>query len=593
MFLFLIFFTLSGVFAQEVITPTIKGGESRVVSLDVEGMDITEVLKIISDTSGWTILCTPQVKGKVTLWIKDITVQELLDKVVITNGLVYTREDNTIMVMSQDEYARQFGQIRKIFNVNYANVQELSELLKGFSSTAGKVLADPRTNKIIVIDTKEKVKVIEKIINQLDEKSVIHTFNLDFADAETVQKKLGEMVTTKGKINADKALNQVLVIDTPANIEIMKKIVERMDKEPRITTEMFALQYARAEELAKSLGKLLSAGGVVQADKTSNQLIITDTYKNIERIRKIIVKVDSQRFQISSFQLNYALAEEIKPKLTKLIKEEEGWVEVDKRSNKVIACTLSSKMEQIKEMIKTFDEKNKQVLIEARIMSVDRNKLKKLGIEWSATGEHDLKVSGNVSQDLTTSAASLLFQMGNLKKDMYNVIIKALESESTTDLLSSPRVLVVNDQKATFKVGSEQPYRTITIVPQTGVEYEEVKFVTVGVTLTVTPHINEDGYITMKVNPKITSLVGTTEKVPVVEMREATSTVMVKDGETAVIGGLIREEKKREIRKVPILGDIPLLGYLFRSKEDTKNKKELIIFITPHIIRWEEKEGTK
>jgi len=150
--------------------------------------------------------------------------------------------------------------------------------------------------------------------------------------------------------------------------------------------------------------------------------------------------------------------------------------------------------------------------------------------------------------------------------------------------------MVLNDQEATFKVGAEQPYRTFNIVPQTGVQYEEVKFVTVGVTLNVTPHINKEGHIQMKVSPKITSLIDTVDKIPVVETREASSSIMVKDGETAVIAGLMKEEKTKKVEKVPLLGDIPLLGYFFRNNRDFNNKSELIIFITPHLVGNEKTE---
>lgn len=502
----------------------ILGGKSKVLSLDIQGMDITEVLKIISDTSGWTIVCTPSVKGNVTLWIKDITVQELLDKVLLTNGFVYTREKNTITVMTQDEYARQYGQERKTFTVKNIPVKDLAETLKNLSFTSGKILVDPRTNQLVVIDTKERIAIMENIVNQLD-------------------------------------------------------------LESKLVTEVFPLEYAKAEELSKSVEKFLSTAGIVQSDKATNQIIVTDTPANMVRIAGIIKKVEEPKMETASFHLENGLVEDIKTKLTTILPKDDGWFEVDKRTNTVIVSAFPHRIAQIKEAIGTFDEESRQVFVEARIMSVSADLLKELGVEWNATKNGVVKFSVNLPGKLTSTDAAGIFQVGNLSKGDYQVVLRALDSNSSTNLLSNPKIMVLNDQEAMFKVAAEQPYRTFSIVPQTGVQYEEVKFVTVGVTLTVTPHINKEGDIQMKVSPKITSLIDTVDKIPVVESREASSSVMVKDGETVVIGGLMKEEKTKKVEKVPLLGDIPLLGYFFRNNKDSKNKSELLIFITPHLVK--------
>ncbi len=227
--------------------------QRKIVTLDVKAMNVTEVLKIISDTSGWSIICSPNVKGKVTVWIKDITVQELLDKLLAVNGFMYTKEGNTLTVMTEDESAKMFGKEREVFPVKFADVTKVAEMLKALSSKHGKIIADPRTSKVVVIDTKDVLVRMEELIAGFDERAVTRSFKLQFADPEQVKTKLQTMVSKQGKIEADKRTGQVIVTDILANIQLMEGIVKGLDQEP--TTAVLTLQYVRAEEVKAAVEK--------------------------------------------------------------------------------------------------------------------------------------------------------------------------------------------------------------------------------------------------------------------------------------------------------------------------------------------------
>ncbi len=180
--------------------------------------------------------------------------------------------------------------------------------------------------------------------------------------------------------------------------------------------------------------------------------------------------------------------------------------------------------------------------------------------------------------------------MINNKQD-FDILIKYLQTLGRTQILSNPQLAVINNQEARIHVGEKQAYVTTTTTTgqTTTTVSEEVTFVDVGIQLSVTPTINDDGYVTMKVKPEVSSVVSTLttpsgNKIPIIDSSMAETTVMVKDGATIIIGGLRKEEKTSSSEQLPFLGKIPLLGFLFRSGSNKTERTELLVMLTPHII---------
>ena len=210
-----------------------------------------------------------------------------------------------------------------------------------------------------------------------------------------------------------------------------------------------------------------------------------------------------------------------------------------------------------------------------------------------------------------SSAISTFGQLtvGTLAENDYTATIKILKTIGETKLLSSPRIAAVNNEEASILIGTREAYITDTVTQgqSTTTTAESVTFLDVGVQLNVTPVINEDGFVTMKIRPEVSAIdrylttyysTGTVRsEIPIVSTTTAETTVMVKDGYTIIIGGLIKDETVRTTKKIPILGDIPFLGMAFRQIDEDKEKTEIVVFLTPHIITgdkdmpdWEEKE---
>ncbi len=248
------------------------------------------------------------------------------------------------------------------------------------------------------------------------------------------------------------------------------------------------------------------------------------------------------------------------------------------------------------------DTVKRQVEIEARIYDVTLSDNFQFGIDWvhvaRAAGGTLTYGSSTLPEAIggaslgSPSALTLVFT--NLNNA---AVVDALQRVGNVEIISKPRIRTLNNQTALIKVGTETPFfaQTSTFLQSAGgttqTQGDQVTMITVGAILAITPQISEDGVITLDISPVLTSLVGTeqspsrTATAPILDTKQASTLVSVPDGSTVILGGLIQTERARNKRKVPLLGDIPGLGYLFTGHFDAKRKKELVIFITPRIIR--------
>ncbi len=461
--------------AEPVVVARPLLGEKQVIDvLDLKSMDILDVLKLISQKSGLNIIAGQDVRGRITVFLKDIEVLDALKIIVESYGWAYVKDGSIFKVMTAAEYEtkyeRKFGQ-----------------------------------------NTETRIE------------------QLLFAKASDVATILNEVKSRVGKIIAEDKSGTVILIDEPRKLDAMEEVIKKIDVP--IQTEVFDLGYAKAEDISNKISEVLTpAIGSMKFDERSNKVVISDTAQALAKIRKII---------------------------------------------------------------NAFDEKDKQVLIEAKIIQIALNNEHKMGVDWEGMIRdfHSLDLTSNFDVLSSTDKSGKL-SIGTLASDDYTALIEALDTVGTTNILSSPRITAVNNKEAKILVGSTEPYvTTTTTTPSSGptTTAESVNFIDVGVKLYVTPTIHDDSFVTMKIKPEVSSVTSnlTTSNnntIPVVETSEAETTVMVKNGVSIVIGGLIKEEKIKSSRKVPVLGDIPVMGFAFRSQDDEVSKTEIVIFLTPTII---------
>ncbi|MDD5729568.1 MAG: secretin N-terminal domain-containing protein [Candidatus Omnitrophica bacterium] len=347
-------------------------------------------------------------------------------------------------------------------------------------------------------------------------------------------------------------------------------------------------------------------------------------YTKKDDVYKVTTHEEAERQgkQTKLFKLNNADALKLKETLGKSLNSG-GSIEADSRSNSIIITDSPAVISKIEAMIPLLDEITPQVLIEAKMIETSLGENDKLGIDWTTT----IKASGGASpitfpfssKGNTTPgsfspssapadtnfanakgfpyAVASNFTFGTLDFTSLQAVFDFLKTRTNTKLVANPRIVTLNNQSAAINVGKVLSLPTYQMNENTGkLEITGWTPYNVGVNLSVIPQVSPDGHIKLKLKPEVSSLVGYAstrdgvQEGPITSSRSAQTEVQIKDGQTVVIGGLVKEESVTKIKKVPVLGDIPLLGFLFTRKEvgDDQNpteKTDLLIFVTARILK--------
>ncbi len=459
-----------------------SGGLNQHMALDLRDMDIVDTLKFLAIKGGINIIASKDVTGRVSLFLRDVTIKDALDIILIANNLAYEKRGSILYVMTEAEYKALHGENFK--------------------------------------DTRK-----------------VRTYNLKYAKPESAFKTIDMLKSEIGKVLIDEESGMVVMMDTLEKLEGMRQALIQLDRPNE--TRTFSLQYAKAKDVQTALAMRLDA-------------------------------------------------------------KKTGSVTLDEKNNQVVVTALPDRMKEAEGLVKSFDKKTKQVLLEAKILKVILSDDFDMGIDWDVVWKKVSSEGFSLAGDFAfPSATSNFLKMtvsnSTSKREPYSAIAKALQEFGETRNLSSPSIAVVNGEEAKIVIGRSEAYVTTTLATgsTTSSTAAQVTFLDVGVQLIVVPTINDDGYVTMKIKPEVSSVddqltyqiaADVNNTVPLVAKTTAETTVMVKDNNTIIIGGMRKDEKVKTVDKFPILGDIPFLGMAFRKTSEKLEKTEIVVFITPHII---------
>lgn len=468
----LVFMDLTWAQKQESLTTP---SQQNKISLDIKGMDIVDVLKMLTQRSGLNVVVGKNVTGRVTLFLKDVEISDAFEIMLLANDLAYEEKDGIINVMTQRDYESLYGE-------------------------------------------------------RYQDKKQVKTIRLKYAKAIDLSRALTQIKTNMGKIVTDEGSNTLVLIDAPEKIKEMESFIK--DTDLPLETTVFGLNYAQADKLS--------------------------------------------------------------PKLQEVITKGVGSIRIDERTNKIAVTDYPAKLTELATIISAFDEKTPQVLIDAQIIEIKPSDKFEMGIDWDFWLKKNFKLTQALPIGTTNRLLLSTASAAPTVKDEYKAIFDLLRTIGDTKILSSPRIMVLNNQEAKILVGTKDAYITSTTSQGgtgTTVTSQSVNFVDVGIKLFVTPTINRDGFVTIKIKPEISSATrtditseGKVTQIPIVSTSETETSVMVKDGVTIIIGGLKKDEKQKTVKQVPLLGSIPLLGHLFKSTSEEVKKTELVILLTPHIM---------
>lgn len=500
--------------AEPKIVPLDLGMEGR-ITLDLRNIDIVDAMKYLSVKTGINLITNKSVTGRITLNVEDAIVKDIFDVMLRSNNLAFDRKGDIYNIMTQEEYkalyGKNFSDVRqvKVFKLKYAIPEQAFSFLDTLKSEIGRILVDPESGNVLIIDTPDRIEIIQQAMQGFEEKNIVKVF----------------------KIN-----------------------------------------YARAKDIEESI-----------------------------------------KFQLDGKRV--------------------GLVKSDDRGNNIIIQTLPERMKQIEELIRSLDRQTKQVIIDTRVIQINLSRAGSVGTQWEGifdvaraygmtylgaypfssvqsgsnttwttrsalwntlqnVGSYPFSGTASVTSTGKKSIGTQEMHIGNVGKQDFDVIFKYILTLGDTKILSSPKLVVVNNQEAKIHVGTKDAYVTTTTTtggtgPNTVAE--QVTFIDVGVLLSVVPSINDEGFITLKVKAEVSAVIKTLitptkNEIPIVDTSLAETTVMTKDGSTVVIGGLRKETEISNSQQTPFLGSIPFLGNLFKSRSHAKGRTELLILLTPKII---------
>lgn len=348
----------------------------------------------------------------------------------------------------------------------------------------------------------------------------------------------------------------------------------------------------------QALDVILQTYGYAYEQK--GNIIMVSTIENMKQRRQDAAALAEQvALETKTFPINFGKASEIIESISRM-KSDRGSINYDARTNTIIVTDTPQQLEIMAGVIKKLDKTTPQVLIEAKIVETNLGDTENLGIDWITqvtaglskrpmtwpftTSSTNKYVSGTFP-----STSSSDFTYGTLDFSQVQAVFQFLKTHSDTDILQNPRIVTMDNQPAQISVGSQYPIPTYTYnQDQAALQVSGWEYMDIGIIFNVTPHVNNANFVTLEVKPKITAILDfvTVENtsLPRLSNESANTRVMIKDGETLVIGGLIKDQVTQTKKKTPVFGDIPIVGLAFQKSETTVTKTDLLIFITPHIV---------
>lgn len=603
------------------------GGE---FSASFSNTDINEFIQTVSRNLEKTIVVHPEVRGRVNVRSYDVLnrrqyYQFFLD-VLEVYGYAVVESDNGTLRVIRDRDARNAAlpvvdddshggatMITRVVPVENVSVRELAPLLRGLNdqSGGGNVVSYDPSNVIMITGRAAVVNRLVEIIERVDRAG-----NQDVERIELKHASAAEMVRIASaifipqssgntpellvpRIVADERTNSVLISGEPRVRERVVRLIRELDSELETTgnTRVFYLRYAKADEMVEVLRGM------------------SDT---------MLAEEERQAQSSGSGSSNQRSAAAAQRRTGNEVS-----IQAHESTNALVITAQPSMIRAIEDVIRQLDIRRAQVLVEAIIVEVFEGDGLNFGIQWfsedfglmqhnngnlvplgqigiaaeaarTEPGAEFQRVDPNTGQVITTRepdrrgdyslAAQLLGQANGLMmgtiQDGWGAVLQAVSTNTNSNILSAPSITTLDNQEANFLVGQDVP----TITGSTPGSNNENPFQTVdrreiGIRLRVTPQINEGDSVQMVIEQEVSSLAGATSVDITINKRELSTTVLARDGETIVLGGLIDEDVQESLSKVPILGDIPILGHLFKSTSVTTRKRNLMVFIRPTIVR--------
>jgi general secretion pathway protein D len=552
------------------------------VSIDFTDVDIEILIKFISDLTGTNFILDHRVRNqKITIMsptkISVSDAYQLFKSVLEVHGLALVQSGGATKIIPASEAAQNSIETRlnettgrsdenfisQFIQLNYADAHEIKKLFSPLISKNSKIQSYPQTNSILITDTQSNIKRLLQILSVVDKKNVDHELSI-VKIKHTASEKIVKTLTAvfnknkQGyksqrdhvKVISDEHTNAIIILARPYQIKKIKNLINILDQQVKKDDDKIHVRYlehAKAEEMVKVLNDLsqktkqkqgkqsvLSSHMAIVADKATNSLIITAEKSDYADLNDVIQKIDIPRPMV------------------------------------YIECMI---MEV---------SVNKNVTLGPVIKVGDLNKPQhnKYANNYVASFAKDLSnistpFFGVINQSIT---------IGNQFFPSITALYNAGAAETDFNIISKPQIMTLNNVEAEINVGDKIPYMTKGATKD-GNSYNSYEYNDVGVKLKVKPQINQKRFVRLEITQTVETIVGDINNYrPQTSNRSTKTTIVVKDKETAIISGLIKNKTDNGQQRIPCLGNIPLLKLLFRSTTNTRERTNMFLFLTPHIL---------
>jgi general secretion pathway protein D len=430
---------------------------------------------------------------------------------------------------------------------------------------------------------------------------------LDYMRADEAVSLLRDVADKQVRIEVVPRSNALIVTDRGINVarylDLLRQIDVKTGGEAGLSTYVYPLKHANAAELAATLGQVFGATVAAPPARARVQALEGKGLSSaLQGMQARELESAQQRTEVPlQVQATTAESSDTTPGGRHGSGGLVGGTTIvpDAATNSLVIRTAPPNFSVLQGTIEQLDVRPAQVLLEVLIAEVELDKSSQFGVNWNAVTKNSDSTRGILAGLGPQVADSLLgsitggvlrvFTLGNIN---VSAVVQALASRTNVRVLSAPRVLALNNEKARILVGSEVPFTSASLTSAAALVDQVVQYQDVGTQLTVLPTINNDGYVTLRLLQEVSALSATTvsaaQNSPIITTREAETSAIIKTGRSVVIGGLISETRSNLESGIPILKDIPLLGSLFKTKSVDHERTELAIFLTPHVVTTDE-----
>ncbi len=569
---------------------------AQTITLNLKDADINALIGTVAEVTGKNFIVDPRVKGKVTVIssrpMNADEVYQVFLSILKVHGFAAVPSGSVVKIVP-DVTAKQEGipnatarepgsgdeMVTRVIQVDHVAAAQLVPILRPLVPQQGHLAAYPETNVLIISDRAENVSRLVSIIQRIDKvsDSEIEVIRLEHASAAEVVRILNAISRSSaapGKapgateaLVADERTNSVLLGGDRAERLRLRAIISHLDTplESEGNTKVIYLKYAKAPDLVETL----TGVGKSQTEEAKKGTPAASSEKQLD-------------------------------------------IHADEATNSLVITAPPSLMRSLESVIRQLDIRRAQVLVDAIIAEVGENKARQLGIQWAVfdlsgqtapvggtnftnVGTNLVDIAqGIIDRSLVGLTPGLSFGVGKLGNDGVNfaAVMQALASDGDSNILSTPSLLTLDNEEAEIVVGQNVPFVTGSFT-NTGAggggsvnPFQTIQREDVGITLKIKPQINEGDAVVMQIEQEVSSIASDAQASDLITNKRSIKTnVLANDGQIIVLGGLIEDRVRQSEQKVPLLGDLPLLGALFRAKSSNVDKANLMVFIHPTILR--------